>query len=94
MKTKINIMVSMMIFMNLFIIQSIHAQIYSAGIDKMYRTWFFLNEKGKVITGNLYEVKDSLLMISKSYGNRDFHQGKFDITKLDVRSIDVVKIRK
>ena len=101
MKTLVTITIIILCFL-----QTLQAQTDSLGLRKSYRIWIISTEKGRIKPwgipseqgrirqGTLYEVKDSSLIISKSSDYRLDFKEKLDMTKIDVRSIDVIKIRK
>jgi uncharacterized protein (TIGR02145 family) len=80
-------------FFILFIQHPLPAQTDSLVIKKAYRTWIIPTEKGQRKQGILFETKDSSLLISDKYKQKEFNHGNFTISKVDAGSIDVVKIR-
>ena len=90
----------------LFIIHPIQAQTDSALTRDIYRAWIIPvkkasarpwsppTERSQVNQGVLYEIKDSSVIIVNSFIEEDYQKDNFDVTKVDARSIDVIKIRK
>jgi hypothetical protein len=91
----------------MFVIHPVMAQDDSIKSMVSYRTWITPLAKARagrpwgppaprspVLQGTLIEVKDSSLMILETYGGADRYSNDFDLTKVDARNIDVVKIRK
>ncbi|TRZ75218.1 MAG: hypothetical protein D4R97_02905 [Bacteroidetes bacterium] len=91
---------------NLFMFYTLQAQNDSTVIKDVYRIWTtptekarakpwgMPTEKGRVTQGVLFEVKDSSLLISDKYKQKNYDPEKITISKVDARSIDVVKFRK
>ena len=80
--------------LSLGIIQTVQAQTDSPDKGKNYQAWISTYEASRAITGGLYEIRDSSIMLSNRNFSRNGSPGKVDMTKLDVRSIDVIKVRK
>jgi F0F1-type ATP synthase membrane subunit c/vacuolar-type H+-ATPase subunit K len=78
----------------LFNIQSIQAQTGSSEMRTSYQAWISTYETSRPIAGVLYEIEDSSVTLSNRNFSRNGSSGKVDMTKLDVRSIDVMKLRK
>jgi hypothetical protein len=57
--------------------------------NKIYTTW--INSKK---AGALFEIKDSSVMVSNSLKAMDYYQGKYDVTRFDIRNISEIKTRK
>jgi hypothetical protein len=77
----------------LCIIQTIQAQTGSPEKRKGCQTWISTYESDRPINGVLYETQDSSVTVSTRSISRPGSPGKVNMTKLDVRSIDVIKIR-
>ncbi len=90
----------------LSVISSIQAQTDSLILKNTYRIWIspiekskvkpwgFPSNKGQILHGVLYDVADSSIIISKTSHYSMDSQVKPDMTKMDVRSMDVIRIRK
>ncbi|MCX6269530.1 MAG: fibrobacter succinogenes major paralogous domain-containing protein [Bacteroidetes bacterium] len=78
----------------LSVLQPLEAQNDSITPKKIYHLWIRPVENMKIMEGGLFEVKDSSVMMSNSLRKKDYEHGKFDVSTVDVRSIDVVEIRK
>jgi len=61
---------------------------------KLFRTWISLEGGGKK-SGILYEVRDSSIILSDSRKKTDYTEsGNYHLTKLNVRDITVIRMRK
>ena len=60
---------------------------------KNYQVWVESYNSSVIKTGILYDVQDSAIRISKNYDSRERHEGKFDVTTIDSKNIDVIKVR-
>ena len=90
----------------LCVIYSIQAQTDSLILKNTYRIWInpieksrvkpwgFPSEKSRIVHGVLYDVADSSIIISKTSHYSMDSQVKPDMTKMDVRSMDVIRLRK
>jgi len=69
--------------------------------SRIFKTWISLNnqiwssfdKKESQITGVLYEIKDSSILISNSLKRQDYLKGNFKVSHIDFRSIDDVRLR-
>jgi len=59
----------------------------------IYKTWISLNNRQNMMKGVLYEVNDSSVLVSNSFLKKDYSIGKYNVTKISFRNIDLVKIR-
>jgi uncharacterized protein (TIGR02145 family) len=71
-----------------------HAQSTIPGPKKLYRTWVTVQGNTKKVKGALYEVRDSAIVLSGSYEKTDYFKGKYNLTKLDVRDIQAISVRR
>jgi hypothetical protein len=78
----------------LCIIQTLQAQTGSPDKRKGGQTWISTYETEQLISGVLYEIQDSSVTVSTRSISRPGLPGKVNMTKLDIRSIDVIKLRK
>lgn len=78
----------------LCVMQTMQAQTDSPDKKKKYQTWINTYDASRASTGVLYEIQDSSVTLSNRNFSRNGLPGKVDMTKLDVRSIDVIKVRK
>jgi hypothetical protein len=78
----------------LIFLSSLQAQSDSIIPKKMYRIWVKPIDKGHKVSGMLFEVSDSSLTISHSPKRIDYTTGSFITSKIDIRSIDVIKLRR
>jgi hypothetical protein len=72
---------------------SSEAQINPVFPSKIYKTWISIRGEQNERTGAMFEINDSSITLSNSLNKQDYHQGKFDVSIVDVRNIDIVKIR-
>jgi hypothetical protein len=79
---------------SLGVIQTIQAQTGSSDKRNTYQAWINTYDASRPGTGVLYEVQDSSITLSNRIFSRNGSPGKVDMTKLDVRSIDVIRIRR
>jgi len=86
-------LIAITFFILCFVITS-QAQTSSPDKRKNYQTWISTYETSRPITGVLYEIEDSAVTLSSRNFSRNGSPGKVDMTKLDVRSIDVITLRK
>ena len=61
---------------------------------KIYKTWISLTSEPFNISGVLYEVKDSSILVSSSFKKEDYHSDSFEIVELQIRNIEEIKVRK
>jgi hypothetical protein len=59
----------------------------------IFKTWISLYNGKSRLTGVLYEIKDSSILISNSLLKQDFVNGNFKITSIDFKNIDNISIR-
>jgi uncharacterized protein (TIGR02145 family) len=78
----------------LYAIHSSMAQTNIINPKKIYRTWIETLQGYNKIKGALFEIKDSSLMVSNSFDKRDYYRGNYNVSKVDVQMMDVVKIRR
>ena len=78
----------------LCIVQTSLAQTASQEKRDSYRAWITTYEALRSRVGVLYEIQDSSLIMSNLTDNQKKSPVKLDMSKIDVRSIDVVKVRK
>jgi hypothetical protein len=60
---------------------------------RIYKTWISLNNDNKIVSGVLYEIKDSSILVSGSIMKKDYINGKYDISGINYDRIDIVKTR-
>ena len=78
----------------LYLVQTSRAQTDSPDHNKPYLTWITTYDAARSTTGVLYEINDSSVTLSNRSVSRPGSPGKLDLTKIDVRSIDEIKLRK
>jgi len=78
----------------LYSIHSSRAQTNSIAPKKIYKTWIKTSEGPQKIKGVLFEIRDSSIMVSNSLKKRDYYHGNFNVSKVDVQMMDVVKIKR
>ncbi|MEI6695774.1 MAG: hypothetical protein WCO13_06880 [Bacteroidota bacterium] len=59
----------------------------------IYRTWITLNNSAKKLTGVMYEIKDSAILVSNSMVRNNYLKGNFKVSEINYNTIDLVKIR-
>jgi hypothetical protein len=79
---------------SLYCLQTTLGQTDSTENRKIYQTWIYTLDSPRLSTGVLYEIQDSSVTLSNRNFSRKGSPGKVDMTQLDVRSIDVIKLRK
>ncbi|MEI7726547.1 MAG: hypothetical protein WCK09_15665, partial [Bacteroidota bacterium] len=84
-------LISILVLSNLAVI---HAQSTLPGPKKLYRTWVTVQRDAKKVKGALYEVRDSSIVLSGSYEKTDYFKGKYNLTKLDVKDIQAISVRR
>jgi hypothetical protein len=60
---------------------------------KNYQIWVEFYNSKEMKTGILYDIQDSAIRISKNYDSRGRHDGKFEVTTIDSKNIEVIKVR-
>ena len=60
---------------------------------RIYRTRVTLNNYTGKVTGVLYEIKDSSVLIANSYLHRDYSSGNFNIESVDYSNIRFINTR-
>jgi hypothetical protein len=90
---KMKTLVVITVFM-LCILQASLAQTDSITPRKIYKTWIKPFGEHHETKGVLFEIMDSSVVVSNSLNKTDYYQGKYDVSKVDIRNIDVVKMRK
>jgi uncharacterized protein (TIGR02145 family) len=60
---------------------------------KMYKTWVKPKNGIKGENWLLFEVKDSAVLLSDSPRRQDYTIGDYDVLKVDIKNIDVLKVR-
>ncbi|MEI8005499.1 MAG: fibrobacter succinogenes major paralogous domain-containing protein [Bacteroidota bacterium] len=70
------------------------AQKDSVSKKKIYKTWVKLTNGQGTKKGVIYEIRDSSVLISDSREKKDYYKGNFRTSKIDVSSIDKIKIRR
>jgi len=81
----------------LFIIcglNSMQAQNTSVSPDKLYETWIYPINGYKGKPRMLFELKDSAVLLSDSRNKMDYTSGNYKLSKLDIKNIDVIKVRR
>ncbi len=93
---KIESMKTLMLFLVfiLFVTCSSQAQKDSIVLNKFYKAWIMPVKGKKVISGVLYEVKDSSVIVSNSPWKKDYYDNNFDVTTVDIRNIDEINVRR
>ncbi|MCX6269532.1 MAG: hypothetical protein NTW16_19625 [Bacteroidetes bacterium] len=84
------------ILIPMFVLQICHATLAQTDPPEKkatYHTWIKTYEGRAPVTGALYEVNDSSITISTISPTRIGSSAKIDMSKIDARSIDVIKIR-
>jgi hypothetical protein len=77
----------------LCMLNSLTAQDTSKRI-KIYKTWVSMMNDPIKTTGVLYEIKDSLIVISNSFALKDYYKNRFEKTGIDVKNIELIKVRR
>ncbi|MEI6456430.1 MAG: fibrobacter succinogenes major paralogous domain-containing protein [bacterium] len=79
---------------SLCVLPGLQAQSDSLTLGKFYQTWI-IPEKGlPAISGIMYEMKDSAVLLSSSHKKMDYYTGNYDVSKVDVRKIHEIKFRR
>ncbi len=60
----------------------------------IYKARISLNNGEHALKGVLYDVNDSSVLVSSSLFKKDYSTGKFELSKINFRNIDLVKIHK
>jgi hypothetical protein len=61
---------------------------------KIYETWIYPADGSYPLKGVLYEIKDSLVLISNSKLRKDYSTGNFQVSQFYYNNIDFLKVRK
>ena len=61
---------------------------------KLYQVWLKQPDVAIQLKGALFETKDSSLLLSNSLNIKDYREGKYEVRQVDVRNINIIKIRK
>jgi len=86
--------IAMLLFILIGMITPLQAQTDSISLNKFYHTWIIPNQGHKVMSGILYEIKDSSVMVSNSPWKKDYYEGKYKVSEFDISNIDVIKVRR
>ncbi|MFH1296583.1 MAG: fibrobacter succinogenes major paralogous domain-containing protein [Bacteroidota bacterium] len=78
----------------LCVIQTSQAQTDSVALNKFYHTWIIPKPGLRGMSGILFEVKDSSVMVSDSPWKNDYYTGDYDVSEFDIKNIDVIKVRR
>jgi hypothetical protein len=73
---------------------SLQAQKDSLVLNKFYRTWIVPEQGRKTISGVLYEIGDSSVLVSNSPRRQDYYNTNFFVNELDVKNIKEIKVRR
>ena len=74
--------------------QPSQAQKDSLVLNKFYHTWIIPEKGERGISGILYEIKDSSVLVSNSPWRENYTNGNFDVTKIDIRHIREIRVRR
>ena len=73
----------------------LHAQDTTIRNNMIYKTWInILSDPSVKLTGAVYELKDSSLIVSHSTYVRDYNEHTFKTTEIDISDIELIKTRK
>ena len=61
---------------------------------KLYKAWLKLNKEPSRQKGVLYEIQDSLVVLSNAINIPDYIDGNFNVSQFKVSSIEKIKIRR
>ena len=89
MKTRILIPILMLI-----LLQESLAQKDSVVLNKFYHTWIVPQRGHRAESGVLYEIKDSSVVVSNSPWRKNYYEQNFDVTKIDIREIKEIRVRR
>ena len=78
----------------LCVMQTSQAQTDSLVVKKIYRTWIIPKSGYQKLSGILYKLKDSSVMVSNSPRKQDYYEGNYTVSGLDIRSIEKIKVRR
>ena len=78
----------------IFLVGSSAAQQDTIWKKKLYKTWLKLNKERVEQKGVLYEIQDSSVLLSDAKHNADYLDGKYKVSKVDVSSIENIRIRR
>lgn len=61
--------------------------------NRIYKTWISLINSSDKVKGVFYDVQDSSITVSNSASVKDYSEGKFELSYINYKTIDVVKTR-
>lgn len=61
---------------------------------KIYRTWVALKYESIKINGVLYQIKDSVIVVSSSVERLDYSLNRFETIDLNIENINSIKVRR
>ena len=85
---------TLFIIIVLLTIQASRAQTDSVVLNKFYHTWVIPERGHRGESGVLYEIKDSSVVVSNSPWRKNYYEQKFDETKIDIRDIKEIRVRR
>lgn len=96
MKTILRLSKSMLlpVILALCTFQGMQAQNNPVTPAKLYNLWFFPDNSAKGHHWMLFELKDSAVILSESHSKQEYSNGNYELTKVDIKDIDVIKVRR
>ncbi|MCX6285272.1 MAG: fibrobacter succinogenes major paralogous domain-containing protein [Bacteroidetes bacterium] len=82
------------VILTLFALPGIQAQNNPVTPSKLYNMWFFPDNSEKRHHWMLFELKDSAVILSESHSKQEYSNGNYELTKVDIKDIDVIKVRR
>lgn len=70
------------------------AQSDTVALNKFYHVWIIPVKGQQGESGILYELKDSAVMVSNSPWKENYSKNNFDVTRMDVRYIKEIRVRR
>ena len=72
----------------------IQAQNKPVSPQKLYDTWIYPNKEFKGQHLVLFDLKDSAVILSDSRSKYDYNKGDYSLSKVDIKNISVMKVRR
>lgn len=59
---------------------------------KLHKVWVSLDSKSSDVTGILYEIKDSSILVSNSYYRKNYIENKYNTQDFQINDIKKIKV--